>query len=76
MHVQHMQGSTISVPTAHIWGMNERGDFGGPTALKQLCDPQTVYLHEHEGGHEVPGAKNKKDLIQSANAIKRMLTSL
>lgn len=76
MHAQHMQGSTISIPTAHIWGVKERGDFGGPQALQQLCDPQTGYFHEHKGSHEVPGAKNKKDLIQSANAIKRMLLSL
>lgn len=76
MHTQHMQGCTISIPTAHVWGVNERGDFGGPAALKQLCDPQTGYFHEHRGGHEVPGAKNKKDLVQSANAIKRMLISL
>lgn len=40
--------------------------------------PESRYLDfcEAKGGHEVPGAKNKKDLIQSANAIKRMLSSL
>ncbi|KAE8554438.1 hypothetical protein EYB25_002977 [Talaromyces marneffei] len=76
IHVQQMQGSTISIPTAHIWGVNERGDSGGPPALKQLCNPQIVFFHEHEGGHEVPGARNKPDLIESANIIKRMLTRL
>ncbi|PCH07306.1 Serine hydrolase FSH [Penicillium occitanis (nom. inval.)] len=76
MHAQQMQGSTISIPTAHIWGVNERGDFGGPQELQELCDSQAAYFHEHSGGHEVPGAKNRKDLIQSANAIKRMLSSL
>lgn len=76
VHAQRMQGSTISIPTAHVWGVNERNDFGGPAMLKQLCDPQTGYFYEHGGGHEVPGAKNKRDLIESANAIKRMLTNL
>ncbi|KAK7744555.1 hypothetical protein SLS53_003440 [Cytospora paraplurivora] len=72
-------GSTplrIDVPTAHIWGAADEIEPGQGLALSKLCRPEVRYEHVHGGGHEVPGARDKEDLVESANAIRRMLAQL
>lgn len=66
----------ISIPTVHIWGRDDHIEPGQPEALSKLCCSQDKYTYIHAGGHEVPGAKDKEGLIESANAIKKMIARL
>ena len=66
----------IGIPTVHIYGSNDLIDPGQGPALKDLCDPKKAYVYKHQGGHEVPGPKDKDALIESANMIRRMLAAL
>lgn len=66
----------IDIPTAHIWGAEDSIEPGQGLALNELCHSGRRYGHIHRGGHEVPGAKDKDDLVESANAIRRMLAQL
>lgn len=66
----------IDIPTAHIWGGKDQIEPGQGLALSELCRPELRQGHIHGGGHEVPGARHKDDLVESANAIRRMLAQL
>ncbi|CAN8097862.1 unnamed protein product [Discula destructiva] len=66
-------GEMIEIPTAHIWGANDRvwPNFG--IVLSKLCrkDLRTVFIHE--GGHDIPGPKSQDELLQAIRAIKRTI---
>jgi pimeloyl-ACP methyl ester carboxylesterase len=66
----------ISIPTAHIWGANDRIEPGEAAILSEMCDPDKRQIHVHGSGHEVPGPRDKEGLEESANAIRRMLFRL
>lgn len=68
--------TTIEIATAHIWGAKDEMEPGQGLALRELCRPERRREHVHGGGHEVPGARDKEDLTESANAIRRMLAQL
>ncbi|ROV87843.1 hypothetical protein VMCG_10549 [Cytospora schulzeri] len=72
-------GSTdqrIDIPTAHIWGAKDEVEPGQGLALSMLCRREQRHEHVHGGGHEVPSARDKEDLVESANTIRRMLAQL
>ncbi|KAL8958921.1 MAG: hypothetical protein Q9193_004113 [Seirophora villosa] len=48
-------GEAIKIPTVHITGARDPGNFGG-RALKNLCSSENASAYEHSQGHEVPRA--------------------
>jgi hypothetical protein len=69
-------GRTINVPTAHLWGANDKIEPDQHLALSKICKEQQRYIFVHSGEHEVPGRKDKESLIISVQTIKRMLTEV
>ncbi|KAI1084494.1 serine hydrolase FSH [Whalleya microplaca] len=67
---------TIDMPTVHIWGAKDNIEPGQSLALSKLCCPEQRHVHIHSGGHEVPGPRDKEGLVESANAIRKMLLQL
>lgn len=68
---------SIDMPTAHIWGAKDEVEPGQGLALYELCrSGPGRHGYMHGGGHEVPSARNKEDLVESANTIRRMLAQL
>lgn len=62
-------GEIISVPTAHIWGKNDpQVSFFGPE-LSRLSNSRLKSIFIHEGGHEVPSAKDRPALMRAVNCI-------
>ena len=59
----------ITVPTAHIWGLNDTEYPGISEGLSKLCKADVMRQVVHKGGHEIPGAKDES-LIKSVHAIK------
>lgn len=66
-------GVQIRIPTAHIWGRNDKEypDFG--PVLRELCDPEEQSVFVHEGGHEVPGVGDKIGLAGAVRCAKRAI---
>ena len=66
-------GVVIEVPTVHVWGRN---DVLYPTfgpVLSELCKEDVRTVVVHEGGHEVPGTRVPKAVIDAVKAIRRMV---
>ncbi|KAI9714016.1 MAG: hypothetical protein M1820_000746 [Bogoriella megaspora] len=66
----------ISIPTVHIWGRNDRIEPGNALALHNICSREDKRAVVHNGGHEVPGARDKDAVIDSAHVVKRMIASI
>ncbi|KAI4123544.1 MAG: hypothetical protein LQ338_005217 [Usnochroma carphineum] len=63
-----LDGVVIPVPTACIWG---KDDLPFPPRLGALCDATKRTIVVHEGGHEVPGSKDKDAVTATVHAIRR-----
>jgi len=66
----------IEMPTAHIWGIDDKTEPGQASALSELCRIERRHIYIHTGGHEVPGPRDHDGLVESANTIRRMLAQL
>ena len=66
-------GEPISVPTAHIWGKNDREYPTFGPVLSQLCKADSRSVFIHEGGHEVPGSRDRASVISAAQIIRRVI---
>jgi hypothetical protein len=66
-------GEIIEVPTAHIWGRNDKVEPGKASLLVEMCDNSNRFELAHDGGHEPPSARDKNALTDSVHAINRML---
>ncbi|KAK9413397.1 putative Serine hydrolase FSH domain-containing protein [Seiridium unicorne] len=66
-------GELIHVPTAHIWGANDQlyPSFG--PVLSKLCSRTQRDDFIHEGGHEIPGAKDPDAILKATRVIKRAI---
>lgn len=66
-------GELIHIPTAHIWGANDRTypEFG--KVLSKLCREDLRSVFVHPGGHEIPGPKNEDSLQHAIRVIKRTI---
>ena len=66
-------GELIDIPTVHIWGRNDRiyPDFG--PVLSRLCKRAEREELVHDGGHEIPGAKDMVMVEAAAKLINRTL---
>jgi pimeloyl-ACP methyl ester carboxylesterase len=67
------QEKMIRIPTAHIWGREDRVEPGESLALSELCPPQHRMIYVHAGGHEVPGPKDREGLVESVNIVRKLL---
>jgi len=66
-------GELIEIPTVHIWGRNDRiyPNFG--PVLSRLCKGAEREELVHDGGHEIPGAKDMDTVEAAAKLINRTL---
>lgn len=66
-------GEVIQVPTAHIWGADDRvyPEFG--TVLSKLCRRDARAVFVHPAGHEIPGPKDERSLQEAIRVIKRTI---
>jgi len=66
-------GELIEIPTAHIWGENDRlyPSFG--PVLCRLCKEDSRAVYVHKGGHEIPGPKDAFAVDHSVRVIKRAI---
>ena len=71
-----LNGEVISIPTAHIWGANDpRNHTYGPT-LSELCRTQLKSVFVHEGGHEVPGARDRVALSKAVACVRNTVDKI
>ena len=63
-------GEIIGVPTAHIWGKNDPGNPSYGPILSQLCRRHLKSIFVHEGGHEIPGSKDRAVLARTVECIR------
>ena len=63
------EGVLIRLPTAHIWGKHDREYPTFGPVLSKLCAPEVYKTVVWEGGHEIPGLKDKSALGQTVAAI-------
>ena len=66
----------ITMPTVHIWGSNDDLDPVHPEALSELCTAERRSVLVHDGGHEVPGSRDKDALTDSVHAIRKALAGM
>lgn len=68
----HLEEEIIMIPTAHIWGRNDQLWRSGP-ALSKVCHSKVKEQYVHEGGHEIPGARDPIALAGALQAIRRTI---
>ncbi|KAB8236080.1 serine hydrolase-domain-containing protein [Aspergillus alliaceus] len=66
-------GTVVNIPTAHIWGLNDRQYPGMSEVLSKLCKSEWREIFIHPGGHEVPGASARESLVGAAQAIRKTI---
>ena len=66
-------GDLIKIPTLHVWGRNDQvyPEFG--PVLSQLCKCSEREVFIHEGGHEVPGSKDRVLIAAIVKLAKRTI---
>lgn len=64
-------GELIKIPTAHVWGSVERGEADWPPALRDTCARELREEFVHDGGHEVPGSRDRASVMSTVQAIRR-----
>ena len=72
MHYEEFE-ELIEIPTVHIWGRNDDiYPMFGPV-LSKLCKAAEREELVHEGGHEIPGAKDTRTVEVAVKLINRTL---
>lgn len=66
-------GEFINIPTAHVWGRAERGEAGRPWTLRDACAEGMREELVHDGGHEIPGSKDRASVMSAVKAIRRTI---
>ena len=64
-------GKQLKLPTAHIWGANDKLYPGTSVSLSNLCDEGMRCIFVHEEGHDVPNARAKETVLNAARVIRR-----
>jgi len=67
------EGTLIHLPTAHIWGINDKFCSDAPGMIADLCARDVRNIFVHDGGHEIPGVKNKESVTSAVHAIQRAI---
>ncbi|ORY17863.1 serine hydrolase FSH [Clohesyomyces aquaticus] len=64
-------GEVIQIPTAHIWGSSDQGELEWPSQLRLLCHKESREEFRHNGGHQIPGSKDRAGVTGAVQAIRR-----
>ena len=63
----------IDLPTAHIWGRNDKEYPTFGPVLHRLCKFDSRFMYIHNGGHEVPGWSDRDAVISATRIIRRVI---
>ena len=63
----------IHIPTAHVWGRNDRQVEGSGLWLSELCVKDGTEVFIHEGGHEVPGRRTPDAMRGAVRVIRKTI---
>lgn len=66
----------VSIPTAHIWGRNDKTWSKESKEVAGLCDPEKRAIYIHDGGHEVPGSKDSNTLYSVVHTLRRTIDAV
>lgn len=66
-------GVLLGLPTAHIWGRNDKLWPGSSELLSGLCEERVRSVFVHDEGHDVPSARSKEAVLGAVRAIRRTL---
>jgi hypothetical protein len=72
-HDPAVEGAVIEVPTAHVWGNNDQEHPTYGPVLAKLCKEETRAVFVHEGGHEVPGARDRRGVEGAVEVIRKTM---
>lgn len=64
-------GVVLRLPTAHIWGLNDKLYPGTSETLYGLCKEEEKSKFCHEEGHDIPSARAKEAVLGAARVIRR-----
>lgn len=64
-------GKPLKLPTAHIWGTNDKLYPDTSSVLSQLCEDGLKFEFVHEEGHDIPNARAEGALLGAAKVIRR-----
>lgn len=64
-------GKPLKLPTAHIWGSNDKLYPDTSSVLSKLCDDGMKFVFTHEEGHDIPNARAEGALLGAAQVIRR-----
>ncbi|MCJ1396734.1 hypothetical protein MMC18_009626 [Xylographa bjoerkii] len=69
--IEYVEGEVIPIPTAHVWGAGDEIWPGRGRELSLSCkaDARTVFVHD--GGHDIPGARAKREVTGIVHALRR-----
>ncbi|EPS44441.1 hypothetical protein H072_1580 [Dactylellina haptotyla CBS 200.50] len=65
--------SQITIPTAHVWALNDKWGLSMSAVLEQLSIPQMRHSHIHREGHTVPGRRSPETLRAAIKVIRRTI---
>lgn len=66
-------GVLLGLPTAHIWGRNDKLWPGSSELLSGLCEERVRSVFVHDEGHDIPSARSKEAVLGAVRAIRRTL---
>ncbi len=67
------EGVLLDLPTAHIWGRNDREYPTFGPLLSELCKREVRRVVVWDGGHEIPGLRDKGAVGEAVRAIKETI---
>lgn len=68
-------GELIELPTAHVWGQNDKEYPTFGPVLSSLCQAKLRSVSIFEGGHEVPGSRDQAAVVSAVHVIRRTVAA-
>lgn len=68
-------GELIAIPTAHVWGKNDKEYPTFGPVLSRMCKADLRSVFIHEGGHEVLGPNPQTALVGTVQVIRRTIAA-
>ncbi|KAI9692403.1 MAG: hypothetical protein M1822_006634 [Bathelium mastoideum] len=68
-----VDGEVIRIPTVHFWDATDPESSVCAPILSRVCNAKLRQDVFHEGGHEIPGAKDRKSLTAAVEAIRKTI---
>ncbi|KAI9154918.1 Hydrolase FUB4 [Paramyrothecium foliicola] len=66
--------AALSIPVVVVYGEadDRKAECRG---VQTICDPKLMSIFVHKGGHEIPGAKDKNELLDAVMMARRGITN-